>query len=646
MKRIIILFTLLFFATYSYASLPDSCKINMGTNLSGITDWSVEVPFVDVMHQSRPWYTRDSIGTWTFKTLALDVNGYPTHSPQNISDASQYPGTIWANIQAWPGGKWVCLYDGSGIINFSGNCSNVTKASGRNKITFDISNPVQGSFLAMEIVKSDKANPIRNIRVIMPGHEFTYQTQPFNPRFLNHVKNFSTLRFMDWGATNNWGCIEGDGNCVRDTTVIHSWSERAKVNACTWSDFGRVLKGVPYEVMINLCNTIQKDMWVCVPHNVNAAYVDSMAALIKNKLSPGLKVYVEYSNEIWNPWFGQFLWLFEKNPTFPQHSIPYIQQTFDVFSKVFAKDMNRLVRVVGVHPGWVAAGKTVISGLKPGSVDAFATNGYFGGPIRDAVDTILASMAGAFSTTGPLMQAIDYYTRNGLGGPGEGWNGSLNNIRAYKKDVSDALGIPMLVYEGGQHMTSLGFGYVSPTNPIHQYVQALEDLQRDPLMYNLYADWFDSLRTVVDDELLFMNFTLATSVSGQYGSWGILESINQDFSVLPAPKYKAVMDEIALKNSCNASTVSFAAINNVEHNKMVNVYPNPSNEFVFVDLKSNTGNNRLVIRDINARLINEIVIGDHQVQKINISNLAAGVYLVSVMDVNNNTIYYNKLIKQ
>ncbi|MEN2993668.1 MAG: hypothetical protein ABDH91_08985 [Bacteroidia bacterium] len=40
------------------AQLLDSCRLRLGTNLSGLYDWGTEIPFVDLMKMCRPWYTK------------------------------------------------------------------------------------------------------------------------------------------------------------------------------------------------------------------------------------------------------------------------------------------------------------------------------------------------------------------------------------------------------------------------------------------------------------------------------------------------------------------------------------------------------------------------------------------------------------
>jgi hypothetical protein len=48
------------------------------------------------------------------------------------------------------------------------------------------------------IARTNPANPLRNVRVIMPGFEATDAASPFHPALLNWLRGFSVLRFMDW----------------------------------------------------------------------------------------------------------------------------------------------------------------------------------------------------------------------------------------------------------------------------------------------------------------------------------------------------------------------------------------------------------------------------------------------------------------
>jgi len=148
-------FLLLLFQIAAAQNLPDSCKLSMGTNLGGISDWGTELPFVDLMHNCREWYTKDvgnpdaKFNSEKAKFLKFRSDGYPTHVPQTISESAfpQKVVTIWAVTDGWEPGTYTVLFDGVGSLSFWGGYSNLRQVN-PNKIVFDMKNP-QGSILEM-----------------------------------------------------------------------------------------------------------------------------------------------------------------------------------------------------------------------------------------------------------------------------------------------------------------------------------------------------------------------------------------------------------------------------------------------------------------------------------------------------------------
>jgi len=62
---------------------------------------------------------------------------------------------------------------------------------------------------------------------------------------------------------------------------------------------------VPIELLLDLCNTLGCDAWICIPAPFTDASVTALATLAKSTLLPTLTCYFEYSNEVWNPSFNQ-----------------------------------------------------------------------------------------------------------------------------------------------------------------------------------------------------------------------------------------------------------------------------------------------------------------------------------------------------
>lgn len=63
--------------------------------------------------------------------------------------------------------------------------------------------------------------------------------------------------------------------------------------------------GVALEYIISLCNELDAAPWINVPHLADDDYVTKLATMLRDKLRPDVKVYVEHSNEAWNAAFPQ-----------------------------------------------------------------------------------------------------------------------------------------------------------------------------------------------------------------------------------------------------------------------------------------------------------------------------------------------------
>ena len=68
---------------------------------------------------------------------------------------------------------------------------------------------------------------------------------------------------------------------------------------------------------------MNKDIWINIPVSASgakvtdtASYVYQLALLLKNGnaftgnrgLKPNINIYIEHSNEVWNPFFSQYTW--------------------------------------------------------------------------------------------------------------------------------------------------------------------------------------------------------------------------------------------------------------------------------------------------------------------------------------------------
>ncbi len=336
-----------------------------GMNLSAYCYWGTALPFVDVVHMDRKWQAvtthRSQSKQLQVQDIPVNANGYPSSLPDNTIARSMI---FTHNGGIYPTGEYVLSWQGMGDVRLTFPGSVVVDRK-PGQIKYRVSNTNQLG-LMLDITKMEPADPVRNIvvRAPLPGAN----DRIFNPKYAHDLKPYSVIRYMDWNATNN--------------SKISKWSERTKVSDFFWGGAG----GVPYEMQIELSNELMEDMWLTVPHMADDEYVHNLARLIAQKLSPGLRVWVEYSNEVWNPGFTQFH--YANNVLRPKYGVPFVAQAygrraaeiFDIFTSEIA-DPKRLVRVVAgqTSNSWILRqsllGATVDGSLK---ADVAAVAPYFG----------------------------------------------------------------------------------------------------------------------------------------------------------------------------------------------------------------------------------------------------------------------------
>ncbi|MCB2199435.1 T9SS type A sorting domain-containing protein [bacterium] len=587
------------------AQPSQDCQLGVGTNIAGPVDYGSEWPFVNAFKYSRTWTIQNSVwvgggeNPWDYEalhdSLQVDMDGYPLYLPQSFASAetSVVVAAVFANPVVMPQGDYVMLYEGVGTFETYSAFTITSSEPGRLVIHVD-ADP-NDNIGTIRILTSDESDPVRNIRFIMPGHEETYASEPFEPNWLEKLEPFNSIRFMDWGITNN--------------SILSSWEERPHVDDYTWTRHG-----VPYEWMVRLCNMTQKDMWICVPHLADDTYIENLAILVRDSLDTNLEVYVEYSNETWNWMFEQTHYLNDngdQDVPWPERTVPYIQNTLDIWSGVFEGQMDRLTRVVGVQGGYFDVANRVASNLREGSVDALSPAAYFHFTSEgyEALET-----AGEDATVEMVLEWAEY-----------GMDHESYPAMVEMAGLAETLGLELLFYEGGQHLTPNPFGSVQPYN------QALVDAQLDDGMYDLYADWLDRLRNLSDDPKLLMNFSFMSPLSGRYGSWGALTSVDlQPPYIETAPKYQALLEAIVL---CEETGIGEGGRAHMPSEvKLLPNQPNPFNPVSLITYQLpadqpvslslfNVMGQRVMVLDEGHRRA-----GLHQVQ-LDASGLASGVYL-------------------
>ncbi|MBD3244031.1 MAG: hypothetical protein GF331_25785 [Chitinivibrionales bacterium] len=461
----------------------DNTTSGLAINLTSQPDFSTQWAFVDIMRSSRGWISNRDGSPWgQGGELELDEGGWV-----RSLDPGQRVTHMWDNKHL-PAGRYTLLYDGVGTFR-SWQGTNVVEEPGR--IQFDIA---EGGSPLFDITSVQEGNHARNIRLIMPGFEDTYLEEPFHPLFLYSLKNYSVLRFMDWGSTN--------------FNNVERWEQRQTADCYMWQSGLHEHYGLPWEWMIELSNKVDQDAWICIPHKADEQYIRNLAEMFKTGLNPNLRVYLEHSNEVWNFMFtqthdcvvaGKDLGLATEDvkAMLRYHSERSVT-IFEIFEEVFGGH-QRLVRVLGGHvanPAWAREIITWKDAYQKS--DAVAIAPYFGNGRTDAnVDVMLDK---AEQHMGEVMQLVTQH-----------------------RVQCDEFGLDLIAYEGGQHLVD------------EALTDQIMEANRSERMGQLYLQYFDAWKAAGGG--LFAVFASVGAWS-KWGCWGLLEYQDQD--TLEVPKYMAV----------------------------------------------------------------------------------------------------------
>ena len=517
---------------------------NVGTNLDPLKYYSTATAPLDAMKASGEWLTQRP-GKWnTNEKLNLDQHGWVKSLPDDQLNLGMI--VIRENGEAAdPGARYVVLYEGEGAISGMLGTSVVNRNAGRMLVKAD-----REGFVHLKITETDprgNGNYIRNVRVVREEYFPAYQSgQLFNPEYLEKLRGFNVLRFMDWMVTNT--IFKPDGTSVNSSKPHHllgagllDWADRPRMQDARWD------RGVPVEAMVHLANELDADPWFNMPINASDDYVRGFARYVKEHLEPGRKVHVELSNEVWNWGFRQAHYARAQAEREWGEGANYMEwygkrtaQVGEIWNREF--------------------GEPVTGSGDPGRVSiVYSTQFHWKGLEKAGLDT-----KNWKDSQGRHRRAADYFDEYGVasyytGGLHEpenaskvmGWwrladGGYKRAIDALWKEFDDTQRT-LYPYHGGQAARyglnlvtyEAGYGALTPykQHKNQRYTDFLVKLQRRPEIYDI--DMANAQAFADAGGTLFVNFGIIGKPS-KFGSWAALESIKQDSS----PRYRALQELI------------------------------------------------------------------------------------------------------
>jgi hypothetical protein len=319
----------------------------------------------------------------------------------------------------------------------------------------------------------------------------------FTPQFLEDMKSFKVIRFMDWMQTNN--------------APPQTWADRPKP-----SDFSQLHAGMSVEYMVALANQLNADPWFTLPFDADEAYYRNFAIYVRDHLAPGRKAYVELSNEVWNPGFKQAQDAAQRgkerysNVDFAGdfYYADRVKDLMKIWGDVFAGQMPRIVRVAGGQVGWKERAEALLTHKDLWkSVDAYAVAPYFGTGIQDIVESGPARVTKGLDRLPPSATKV------------------VDQMVGQKAAV-EKLGIRYIAYEGGSDI--IGYSPDAARDAV--------TMNHDPRMYDIYTNFLEDWRKRIGGLLVLYNGTSGTN-------YGHMDYTGQPRS--ETPKMRAVLDFMA-----------------------------------------------------------------------------------------------------
>ena len=316
--------------------------------------------------------------------------------------------------------------------------------------------------------------------------DFTTTTNPWKPALLSDLAPYAVLRFMDWNQTN-------DSNNAQAV-----WSTRKQKTQAQ-------NEPVAFEWQIDLCNRTKKDYWLNIPHEATPDVWQKLAQLVHDQLDPTLRVYVEWSNEVWNSGFPQNAYSASHAMTLSlpggtpaiAYQVYESVRMFEAFESVFGKGSPRLVKVIAGQAAWT-------------------------GPCDDEMTAFANSKINPNGTKADFYAIAPYFSGNSI----QDLMTSITTVVGWTQSsyaCGMGGGLPLISYEGGSDSFS------APNN-------GCATLQTDPGMHDLYVHYLDGISGAKLSGP-FMQYTHTGSC------WGLKAKTGDALSA--APKYKGVVDWIA-----------------------------------------------------------------------------------------------------
>lgn len=331
----------------------------------------------------------------------------------------------------------------------------------------------------------------------------------WNPAYLADLVGYGCMRHMDSNSVN--------------FSKITSWSQRKQPNdpknAEIYIDANSPASqtGMAVEWQIDLCNKTNTNCWLTHPYLADDDYIRQQALLAKAKLKPGLVLFIELSNEVWNGGFSAFQ---QSIAAAQKGGLPGTNQWY----QGIAHEMYRALQMYQIYSdvfGAAAMGTSVVR--------VFSESGN--------LDLTTQALNNVYQSPkwNPHAQQIDMIAIAPY--VGAGWDGAAFNMSQWKSDIlAKVAGEP--IAQAKAHMKAHGITRLGSYEFGQSFYKGSDAFAKNPLAYDAYTFMLDQWSAAMND---VANHYHSHGVWGP-SAFGAYDHVGQDIS--QAPKARALRDWI------------------------------------------------------------------------------------------------------
>lgn len=466
--------------------ITSKLKTKIGINFHTLATWSQEILFSNVMMNASPMRLCKAASPTTPWEIAealpaLGELGLPlVNLPLPNGNTVRWD-LFCKNGQKYLTGNYELVMRGDAEITIiCGDYKKVFTTSG----TFSIPT-LDPEGIQVVVTKNNASNPLSHLSI----HKFPAENLPgFNPQI---------FRFMDLMKTN--------GSGVKDR-FVNDYAYPHPVNGAPmkYLSMGHGAAG-----------------WFCLPHQSTENYLREFAAWLKS--TDYKKVYIEYSNELWNGSFTQTTWV--------KSLVPNNGANFADVTKVIAtqavsrfKFLREQLKDYSAEVKFVCAGQNANVGVAKSVAQNMSDLGFTFDVISSAPYWNVASADIPTTTTlqDVLAKTFAYLVSKVIPGMRAHIDLAAQYSQLFDKKVE------YIAYECGQHLVP---------NEGLPYTAAYLAAQKTPQMKQMYKDFITAAEALGADGLIFFNSVQEDKKSG---CWGLQNYTGQPLS--ESPKLQAIIE--------------------------------------------------------------------------------------------------------